>query len=36
LRMEIAIALVVLASVAVIVLVVWLVAQTARRNRTDR
>jgi hypothetical protein len=34
--MEAAIALSVLASIAVIAVVVWLVVQTARRNRTDR
>jgi hypothetical protein len=34
--MEAVILLTILASIAVIVLVVWLVVQVARRNRTDR
>jgi hypothetical protein len=34
--MEAVILLTILASIAVIVLVVWLVAHVARRNRTDR
>jgi hypothetical protein len=34
--MDAAIVLMVLGSIAVIVLIVWLVMQTARRNRTDR
>jgi hypothetical protein len=34
--MELAIVLSVLGSIALIAVVVWLVVQTARRNRTDR